>query len=591
MLRNRLRQIVRPAGRFKNSWRIGGLVYFVLGVSLLLVTTTPAGKYLLDLNDHQGVSEKYHMKPVCPTPPSGKPQCHLSMRVNEKGQPVPANEPTQFTIYGPELYHIAYNLPCTPGGSVRSTCTTPDSYGPKTIVLVEYGSYGGDGTIESNLATFDQYFNLPPCTKANGCLSIVNGQGQPSPLPSSQGGSWADEMNLDVQVAHSVCQSCKIVVMQASQLYQAVDYAATHMNPTAISNSWSYRSGDKSALDTYADHKGVAIVGATGDSRSLESEGNWPADDPHVVAASGTRLFVNDDETWKNETVDTYAGGGCALYHDAPIWQTSLLNWDEAGCGTHRAVGDVAMDSSTAYDSSRGTTVQMPFYDGPTWGWQAAGGTSTSAPLVASIYALAGGVPDGVYAPAMLYANYTDANMHDITEGNNCSNTVTEHCTAGLGFDTPTGLGSFNGISILQVPMPPTNITADAKGPGKVSLSWSASKSNYSVDKYAVYRNGNKINSLSGTSFTDTTAKPNIAYIYKISATDQYGTSNKSSVTITTYYNEDINQDKHINLLDLSLLGSKYGNSGLSIGRSDVNSDGSVNLLDLSLLGSKYGSE
>jgi hypothetical protein len=507
------------------------------------------------------------------------------LEVDNKGQPIPHSSPEQYSQYGPELYHLAYNLPCTPGGPVQSVCDTPDSYGPATVVIVAYGGYGGADTIESNLATFDQYFNLPVCTKANGCLSIVNQNGQPSPLPGSEGFSWAQEMNLDVQVVHAICQTCKIVLIQASENQLAVDYASTQMKPAAISNSWSIRQGDESRLDPLVDHKGVAIVDATGDSKSFESQGNWPADNKHVVAVTGSTLHVNNDVSWKSEEVWPFSGGGCALYHDAASWQTSLPNWDTAGCGIHRSVGDVAM----AADGNAGTNI--PYYLGGQYGWQGTGGTSTAAPLVASIYALAGGVPDGVYAPAMLYANYTDQNMHDITQGSNCRGGQTEHCTAGPDFDTPSGLGSFNGISILQVPMPPTGLTADAKGQ-EVSLSWEASKSNYAVDKYDVYRNGKQIGSTTNTRFTDKTAKPNIDYTYKISAHDQYGTSNKSpSATSTTYYNEDINKDKHINLLDLSLLGSKYGDSGSSIGRVDINSDGNVNLLDLSLLGSKYGSE
>jgi hypothetical protein len=49
--------------------------------------------------------------------------------------------------------------------------------------------------------------------------------------------------------------------------------------------------------------------------------------------------------------------------------------------------------------------------------------------------------------------------------------------------------------------------------------------------------------------------------------------------------------DGHIDLLDLSLLASKYGQCGAGLGRADLNNDGCVDLLDLSLLASKYGSE
>lgn len=63
------------------------------------------------------------------------------------------------------------------------------------------------------------------------------------------------------------------------------------------------------------------------------------------------------------------------------------------------------------------------------------------------------------------------------------------------------------------------------------------------------------------------------------------------SVGATTYNQADINQDGVVNYLDLSLLASKYGQSGSSavLGRADINGDGTVNFLDLSILASNYG--
>ncbi|HTE21931.1 MAG TPA: Ig-like domain-containing protein [Candidatus Limnocylindria bacterium] len=52
---------------------------------------------------------------------------------------------------------------------------------------------------------------------------------------------------------------------------------------------------------------------------------------------------------------------------------------------------------------------------------------------------------------------------------------------------------------------------------------------------------------------------------------------------------EDINQDGRVNLLDFSLLASKYGQQGSGLGRADINIDGRVNLLDFSLLAAQFG--
>jgi hypothetical protein len=55
------------------------------------------------------------------------------------------------------------------------------------------------------------------------------------------------------------------------------------------------------------------------------------------------------------------------------------------------------------------------------------------------------------------------------------------------------------------------------------------------------------------------------------------------------YKDEDINQDGIVNILDFSLLASKFGQSGTGIGRTDINQDGIVNILDFSLLAAKFG--
>lgn len=55
----------------------------------------------------------------------------------------------------------------------------------------------------------------------------------------------------------------------------------------------------------------------------------------------------------------------------------------------------------------------------------------------------------------------------------------------------------------------------------------------------------------------------------------------------TIYLAVDINQDTHVDVLDLGQLAGKY-NQTSNLGRTDVNSDGVVNLSDLSALASKY---
>jgi hypothetical protein len=70
------------------------------------------------------------------------------------------------------------------------------------------------------------------------------------------------------------------------------------------------------------------------------------------------------------------------------------------------------------------------------------GGTSASSPLIASVYALAGNAGSVTYG-SFPYSHRTALN--DVTSGNNGTCSPAYLCTAGTGFDGPTGLGTPNG--------------------------------------------------------------------------------------------------------------------------------------------------
>ncbi|MCA9324689.1 fibronectin type III domain-containing protein [Candidatus Saccharibacteria bacterium] len=92
----------------------------------------------------------------------------------------------------------------------------------------------------------------------------------------------------------------------------------------------------------------------------------------------------------------------------------------------------------------------------------------------------------------------------------------------------------------------------------------------------------------------NTTGTSNGSHTLTAVARDAAGNT-KTATTITVTVNNptsdpaDINQDGSVNLLDFSLLASKFGQSGSGLGRADINQDGSVNLLDFSLLAGKFG--
>ena len=91
------------------------------------------------------------------------------------------------------------------------------------------------------------------------------------------------------------------------------------------------------------------------------------------------------------------------------------------------------------YDTYAGAT------DGS--GWQVFGGTSVSAPIIASVYALAA---NGTSVTSGSYPYAHTGSLFDVTSGSNagflsfCSSYL---CTGKAGYDGPTGNGTPNGTA------------------------------------------------------------------------------------------------------------------------------------------------
>ncbi|MGH7192978.1 MAG: S53 family peptidase, partial [Candidatus Saccharimonadales bacterium] len=377
---------------------------------------------------------------------------------NKYSDPGQAVQPDSSGGYGPVEFHTGYQLPCKPGGSVASTCSSPASFGPQTIAIVDAGGYGG--SLSSDLQTYDSYYGLPACTIANGCLRVLNQSGNTSPLPSQVSTGWSEEIALDVEMAHMVCQTCKITLVEANDDFisslSAAENTAAGLSPVAISNSWGSDT-DLSSYDNDFKHNGMAVVAATGDNGTLSGGQSWPADIPQVVAATGSTLQLNTDNSWASETVWSGSGGGCSVTYGAPSWQTSRADWASGGCGGSRAFGDVSADA----DPSTGSAIVFGS------SWYLVGGTSLSTPLIASMYALADNVPAGTAAVTLPYQNASASTLRDITSGNDCTGSGQPHCTAKAGFDVPSGLGAPKGLGLFggsSLPAPSYNTLLSADG-------------------------------------------------------------------------------------------------------------------------------
>jgi hypothetical protein len=126
----------------------------------------------------------------------------------------------------------------------------------------------------------------------------------------------------------------------------------------------------------------------------------------------------------------TSGGSGCSTVYAKQSYQTDAL------C-TKRMEADV----SAVGDPNTGVAVYGPV-NRVSSGWMVFGGTSVSAPLIGGIYGVTGHTPTGA---ASIYANKSALN--DVTSGTNGSCGGTYFCTAGSGYDGPTGNGTPNGTT------------------------------------------------------------------------------------------------------------------------------------------------
>ena len=122
----------------------------------------------------------------------------------------------------------------------------------------------------------------------------------------------------------------------------------------------------------------------------------YPASSPHVVAVGGTRLEEAGgtwtSSIWNGDGIEHErgaSGGGCSEHFEAPYWQRELPDWGAVDCEGRRALADIAAvgtlhrHGDLRLDAGAGGGLRP--------GWTTLGGTSLASPLIAAMFALAGG--------------------------------------------------------------------------------------------------------------------------------------------------------------------------------------------------------
>jgi subtilase family serine protease len=355
-----------------------------------------------------------HVRPACPqTVQPGYATCDMWIRTDV---PRTQGEHPFVNGYGPPDLQAAYNLPSAKNGKGQ------------TVAIVD--AYDNPNA-ESDLAVYRSYFKLPACTTKNGCFTKVSQSGSTTKFPKPNAG-WAGEMSLDLDMVSAVCPNCKIIVVEATSnrlisLAKSVDRAVL-LGANVVTNSYGGAGGGSS--NSHFDHPGTVITASSGDGGHGPQS---PCDYATVVCVGGTTLIKGGSGRGWTETAWPGAGSGCARLVAKPKWQT------DKGCA-YRSESDVSSVASP-YPG-------VAFYDTyPSGGWGTTGGTSASSPAIAAVFALAGNASKQNYA-AGLWANGGSPGFYDITSGSNGDCKQNQYiCTAGPGYDGPTGWGTPNGVS------------------------------------------------------------------------------------------------------------------------------------------------
>jgi hypothetical protein len=370
------------------------------------------------------------LRAACPAVPAGRMRCFTLYRPQPRvNRSLAAGTVTHPVGWSPQALERAYRLPV----SRRSHQTVAVSIAFHTPKLADY------------LATYRRQFHLPPCTKASGCLRIVNQKGKARPqAPSGLASGWDLEATLDVSMISAACPHCKILVVEANDNSIAnlgrSDVTAARLGAQVISNSYGAR--ENAATQSFAkDYRraGHTIVASAGDFGF--DAANFPANLAVVTAVGGTTLHRArnargfSERVWDDaRTLFAAGGSGCSAYVSKPSWQ------HDNHC-PGRTVSDISAVASN-----------IPIFNRFYGGWVTVAGTSASAPLVAGTYGLAGNASH--LTPRFLYRHRHD--FFDITAGNNalvgppgqvCGSDYL--CQARKGYDAPTGIGTPDGIAGL----------------------------------------------------------------------------------------------------------------------------------------------
>jgi hypothetical protein len=322
----------------------------------------------------------------------------------------------------------------------------------ETIALIE--AYH-DPTLRSDLAAFDQTYNLPAIAPT--VVDLAGAKTNPG---------WALEESLDVEWAHAIAPAATIVVVEARSqtrqaLLAAVDTARYMPQVDVVSMSWGFNEVSYESsfhFTTPPGHTGITFVAASGDN-GLAGGTTWPAVVPGVLSVGGTSLVVDNSGSYEYETAWYDSGGGFSRFEKEPSYQRVIQATGK------KNTPDVAFDG----DPDTGVEVyQTSLYNGQ-GSWTIVGGTSLGTPAWAAVIAIVdqgravqgkGSLDGASQALPMLYS--LPANAFNAISGSPRSEVSGANLSTGLG--SPNGPVLIADLVASNLSVPLTTSGASASG-------------------------------------------------------------------------------------------------------------------------------
>jgi MYXO-CTERM domain-containing protein len=420
------------------------------------------------------------LEDVCPELTPGGRRCYAQRIVPPGQKPRTRPQPTPFGGGSACASEGGGGGSSPPSGTeaptdIRTAYNIPSSASAagKIVALVELPSTHALADVNAYRSAFG-IPTLPSCpTDSSGvptpggtaCFARVGEDGTVNTVTSSDCAGWSGETGLDMDMVSAACPDCSIVLVEANNtndLDAMNSIAATVVHASAVSNSWGAPESGGDDQTPYSS-SGILTLAASGDTGYLnEGEGanaaNFPASSIYVLAVGGTTLEKSGgsygEVVWNDGSEGGAGGSGCSQEFSMPSWQTSS-GFGFGGC-SKRASVDVSAAAEFAPSSEGGG---IAAYDADDGGWNAVVGTSAASPLVAAIMVRLG--LGGADQHELFYGHIGDFN--DITSGSNDlgGSCGTLMCSAGTGWDGPSGLGSPNATALSALagstPPPPSD--------------------------------------------------------------------------------------------------------------------------------------